>query len=328
MQDNIASLGLSRRVKDTYSKKTAEDVIREMDSITVDEAWRKIKEHFDNQEFIRKVEYRVNFIENNHSVLITICSCGKYNYSSLLNILIELNIEDRRGNDDGLSYIVFKSPSFYLLSKQGSSFVKLYLDFAIDADVLPTYKWNEIYQNESSLPYSLTNINVNRMINAIEDYVTIGEQVKQYVETKYENDYDKLREKDIEPIAKKFFKKYIIDDIWKFAGQHGALVDTDESARQNQFDVTPADIVRRSREIGSKSLENRLAQAILETSGLNVSVSIPLRGENSNTITLKVVRTPISKTIVLEELENTQPDYIRDNIIEEKVSKAVVSMLH
>jgi len=166
------------------------------------------------------------------------------------------------------------------------------------------------------------------VINAIEDHVAIGEQVKQYVETKYGNDYSKLREKDIEPIAQKLFKKYIVDDIWKFAAQHGALVPTDESLIQKQADVTPADIVRRSREIGSRNLENRLSQAILETSGLNISICIPLREENSNTITLNVAKTPISKTIELEESENTQPDYIRDNIIEEKVSKVVVSMLH
>ena len=328
MQDNIASLGLSRRVKDTYSKKTTEDVIREMDSITVDEAWRKIKEHFKNQEFLKKVKYKASFNDSIHHMITAFCSCGLYNYGPLLRIDLEVFIDDGRGNDDSMSYIAFKSPSFFLMSKRGSSFVKTYLDFAIDADVLPTYKWKEIYQNESSLPYSLTNINVNRVINAIEDHVAIGEQVKQYVETKYGNDYDKLREKDIETIAKKFFKKYIVDDIWKFAGQHGAPVAADESVRQNQFDITPADIVRRSREIGAKNLENRLAQAILETSGLNVSVSIPLRGEKSNTITLNVVKTPISKTIELEESENTQPDYIRDNIIEEKVSKAVVSMLH
>lgn len=327
MQYNIASLGLSRRVKGTYSKKTSEDVIREMDSITVDEAWKEIKEHFNNQEFLKKIGYKVSFNDNIHCMLITICSCGQYNYGPLLKIELNVYIDDGIGNDDGLSYITFQSPSFYLLSKRGSSFVKLYLDFAIDADVLTTYKWNKIYQNESSLPYSLTNINVNRVINAIEDYVAIGEQVKQYVETKYDNDYDNLKEKDIEAIAKKFFKKYIVDDIWKFAGQHGALVATDESVIQKQVDVTPADIVRRSREIGSKNLENRLAQAILETSGLNISVCIPLREENSNTITLKVARTPILKTIALEESENTQPDYIRDNIIEEKVSKAVVSML-
>ena len=280
------SLGLSSKISKTYKDKTSEDIIKELDTLSPDEAFKIIGLKMKNSNLeIESSRQDYHELE------------GIFIQDDELNIKGVIEIKILESVDKLFNYITFV-PYFIIDNK----FYRTYLDFVLpDADVAVTYKWTFIYQNESSLPYTLSRTNIARVIEGIDGLVEEGPKIIE--------DLKKDPHRNISWTIQTRLSRFVADDLWEWVKDHGGIVDTVESSRDSFLDkmkAKPAEILKEVRKNQSGKVLEALEEAIENLYDTKVNINLDLSLEE-NMVTISDSDMRIAKTIDLSLIEGWHP---------------------
>ena len=247
-----SSLGLAKKITKDKEGKRVESVIEEMDIISYEEACSKLsfmQSSRDESADDFKYKYFDEAIINDND----------------LKVFVEVGVINDKDYGD-FDFLVFSLYTFL-----GTSFVKDYIDWILPgAKVVSTEKISSIIQNTSSLPYVLSNTNLTKVRDAIEDMKSRGQLYFEALKRKEKPQAYRLdgsNEKgvtkdDIIDCLEEVFKDYITKDPYDYGVR---MIENNSLVSENkEKKLTPGMILEADK--------GNICEAIKETSGLEAKL--------------------------------------------------------
>ena len=248
-----SSLGLAKKVAKDKEGKKVESVIEEMDIISYEEACSKL-----------------SFMQSSRDESVDDLFKYKYFDEAIINendlkVFVEVGVINDKDYGD------FDFLTFSLYAFLGISFVKDYIDWILPgAKVVSTEKISSINQNTSSLPYVLSNTNLAKVRDAIEDMKSRGQLYFEALERKekpqaYSPDGSNekgVTKDDIIDCLEEVFKDYITKDPYDYGVK---MMENNNLVCENKEEkLTPGMILEADK--------GNICEAIKETSGLEAKL--------------------------------------------------------
>ena len=250
-----SSLGLAKRVVKDSEGKTVEDVASEMDTVTYEEACKRVRsftkicrEEYDSPDGGDRVRYYNEDVIN----------------EGALKVFVEVGvIKDKEYDCEFLTFCLFT----YL----GFSYIKDYIDWILPgAKVVSTDRFNVISQNTGSLPYVLSNVNLIKAKEAIDDLKIRGKLLADAIKKKekpqaYSPDgsFEKgITKDDIIDCIGEVFQDYNTDELYDYAIKMGGIGPSIDESKEEM--LTPAMILREN--------HGDICQAIKDATGYDAVI--------------------------------------------------------
>lgn len=271
-----SSLGLAKRVVKDSEGKTVEDVASEIDTVTYEEACKRVgsftkiyREEYDSQDGGDRYRYYNEDVINEDA----------------LRVFVEVGvIKDKEYDCEFLTFCLFT----YL----GPSYIKDYIDWILPgAKVVSTDRFNAISQNTGSLPYVLSNVNLIKAKEAIDDLKSRGKLLADAIKKKekpqaYRSDgsFEKgVTKDDIIDCIGEVFQDYKTDELYDYAIKMGGIGQSIDESKEEI--LTPAMILREN--------HGDICQAIKDATGYDAVIQFDKTQEYISKIKLIIERTGV-----------------------------------
>lgn len=334
INENSISLGLNKRAKDSFQNKGYDDVLKELAKIEPKKAIEIIKSHLQKNP---KIELADNKSTRDYLYIEANCINDKIPYTDKdgnarfhkYKLMFSIEIEPY---DDETELFLTWCP-FVIFD---NTWKKLYYDFILpNADVCHTYKWREIYQNTSSLPYEITGPNIVKILKDLDNFISIIDEFAAMMHEFLNNKTGHDIESDaIDRVVLECLEGFYTYDLEFHAEHHGAPVSKNEATDVNC--VAPAKILRESRNINCPNVFERLEEAIHNTTDYDVKI-VPSRSfgyNGNNTISIVSEKYKIKKDIDMMQVNEWKEVPSVDDmpgtnvsLLEEEVSKVASKFL-